>query len=491
MSGIRMSFSGNEVLHGVDFSLRAGHVHALVGENGAGKSTLMKILAGECIPQQGRIVIDGKPGDYRSPRGAQKAGVSMIHQELSYIPSLSVAENLLLGRLPHAFAGRVRWGAVKQSAGEQLSRFGLEISPSARMDSLTVAHRQMVEIVRAVGQQARILIMDEPTSSLTAREVERLFTVVKTLRTQGVSTIYISHHLDEIFQIADEVTVLRDGVRVSTRSVQEASHGEIVKEMVGATFQAFRRRQASVSRASSVLSVEGLTLPGDFADVSFHVSQGEVYGLYGLIGGGQELVARAVAGVVAPKAGTMTVDGVRYAPRSVRQAINAGVGFVPSDRKEEGLAPSMSVQANLTLPLLADVSRLGVIAPHRERSVAARVTADVHIKAAALSQPVALLSGGNQQKVVVGRWFARRMRLLVLADPTRGVDVGAKRDIYSLIEALTTDAVGVLLVSADLPELLAVCDRVGVFRRGRLAAELDVDQVSQEDVLTIAVGGTV
>lgn len=489
MRGIRKSFDTVEVLHGVDFDLKAGEVHALVGENGAGKSTLVKILAGEFGPDAGTIEINGHKVALRTPLAAQLAGVALIHQELSYVPRLSVAENLSLGRLHHDRMGRVRWPEVYRTASERLGPFHEGINPRALMDSLSLAERQIVEIARAVGQEAQILVMDEPTASLTEGEVKTLFSIMRRLTEGDVSVIYISHHLDEIFRIADRVTVLRDGNRVSCRAVGDVGHAEIVRDMVGGEVVSFDRKRSTLDERPTVLKVERLAVGQRVRDVSFEVRRGEVLGLYGLVGAGQELVARTLVGIAQPDAGTVTLLGQAFHPRSPRDAIAAGVGVVPSDRKADGLELRMSVSANLTLPSLSLLSRAGVLNTRRERTVARKVSADVKVRALSTSQLVAALSGGNQQKVVLGRWLVGQVQLLVLIDPTRGVDVGAKSDIYRLIESLTDGGMAVVLVSSDLPEMCSMSDRIAIFVRGKMVAIVEGPKASQENVLALAAGG--
>ncbi len=489
MRGIRKSFQTVEVLHGVDFDLGVGEIHALVGENGAGKSTLVKILAGEFGPDVGTIEIDGRRVILRTPHAAQLEGVALIHQELSYVPRLSVAENLSLGQLSHDRFGRVRWPEVYRTAAVRLEPFFEGIDPHALMDSLSLGERQIVEIARAVGRDAQILVMDEPTASLTEHEVETLFAVMRRLKDRGVSIIFISHHLDEIFVIADRVTVLRDGSRVSCRVVRDTERGQIVRDMIGGEMVTFDKNRVSLDERPAVLKVEHLAVGQRVRNVSFEVHEGEVFGLYGLVGAGQELVADALVGIAQPEGGTITLLGERFRPRSPRDAITDGVGIVPSDRKADGLELRMSIGANLTLPSLPLLSRAGLLNLRRERVVARKASTDVKVKGAGIDGIVASLSGGNQQKVVLGRWLVRQVRLLVLVDPTRGVDVGAKSDIYRLIESLTDRGMAVVLVSADLPEVCSMSDRIAVFVRGDLVTIVEGSRTSQEDVLALAAGG--
>jgi ABC-type sugar transport system ATPase subunit len=487
MRGIRKSYSGVEVLHGVDLTVTRGEVHALVGENGAGKSTLMKILSGDVLPDSGAVVLSTARVSFRSPHDAQAAGISMIQQELSYVGTLSVAENLVLGRLPTRAPGILDRRAMVGHARSLISRAGLDIDVTRKMSTLSQIEKQLVEILKATDRQARLIVMDEPTSSLTSTEVRLLFGIIRQLRAGDVSVIYISHHLDEIFSIADRVTVLRDGNWISTRPVGEVTHDSLVREMVGGVVEASRRDSAPAN-GPPVCKLTSLTLPGGVSDVSLELRPGEVYALYGLLGAGQERVARALYGLEPDYEGIIEMSGRAVNLRAPRKAIANGVGFVPSDRKAEGIVPQRPVRDNITYPSLKSLSTLGVLRLRAERAVVGRVLSRLRVRGAE-SQRVGSLSGGNQQKVVVSRWFAHDVRLLVMVDPTRGVDVRAKAEIHRLVGELAGSGVAVLVVSSDLPEIVAIADRVGVVRRGRLVGEYDGSATTAEEVLSVAAGG--
>jgi len=485
MSSIHKSFSGVEVLHGVDFDLVSGEAHALLGENGAGKSTLMKILSGVYQSDGGRISIEGREHVSRTTHAADAAGIAIIHQELSYVPRLSVAENLLLGHLPRSGPGVVQWRSIFEDAQQALEAFGTSIDARSPMGDLPLGQRQIVEIVRAVHRRARIIIMDEPTASLTDAEVQRLFVIVRALKKQGVSIVYISHHLEEVFEIADRVTVLRDGRNVVTRRTADCTRQELIQDMVGRDVTDLYHR--ADSRGDAVLlDISHLTVASRVRDVSFSLRRGEVLGLYGLAGAGQETVSRALFGLEPAATGTIAIEGRARRFSTPAQAIAAGIGCVPSDRKVEGLVLGMSVKGNLTLPLLDRISRLGVLAGRGESRLARAIAHDVGVRAAGLGQQVMYLSGGNQQKVVLGRWLKRGVKLLLLNEPTRGVDVGAKAEIYESIRALARGGAGILVVSSDLPEVLSITDRVAVLVRGQLAAIVDSRRSSQQEILQYA-----
>jgi len=485
MTGIRKSFSGTEVLHGVGFDLVAGEAHALLGENGAGKSTLMKILSGVYQRDAGRIFIEGHEQVLRTTRAADDAGIAIIHQELSYVPRLSVAENLLLGHLPHSSRGVVRWRSAFVEAQQALEEFGASIDTRSLMSDVPLGQRQIVEIVRAVHRRARIIIMDEPTASLTGAEVQRLFVIIRALKKQGVSIVYISHHLEEVFEIADRVTVLRDGRNVATRRTADCTPQELIQDMVGRDVADLYQR--ADSRGDAVLlDVSHLTVANRLRDVSFSLRRGEVLGLYGLVGAGQETVSRALFGLEPAATGTIAIEGRARRFSTPAQAIAAGIGCVPSDRKVEGLVLGMSVKGNLTLPLLDRVSRWGVLAGRGEVRMARAIVRDVGVRASGLNQQVMYLSGGNQQKVVLGRWLKRGVKVLLLNEPTRGVDVGSKAEIYESIRALARAGAGILLISSDLPEVLSITDRVAVLVRGQLAAIVDSRRSSQQEILRYA-----
>ncbi|RJL32785.1 sugar ABC transporter ATP-binding protein [Bailinhaonella thermotolerans] len=484
VEGLRKGFPGVVALDGVDFALRSGEVHVLLGENGAGKSTLIKMLSGAYHPDEGRILVDGEPVEIRTAGDAQRLGISTIYQEFNLVPELTVGENLCLGRPPRRF-GLVDTKRMHAQARELLDRVGVDVDPRTPVGRLGIARMQMVEIAKALALNARVLIMDEPTAVLTTTEVERLFQIVRQLREQGVAIVFITHHLEEIAQIGDRVTVLRDG-----RSVAEVpattSEEELVRLMVGRPIDQQYPREAGEPGAP-LLSVRGLTRAGAFADVSFDVRAGEVVGLAGLVGAGRTEVARAIFGADSYDSGEVLVNG-RALPRGdVQAALAARLGLVPEDRKGQGLVLGAGIGENLGLVTLGRASRGGFVDRAGQRAAAARVAEQLGVRMSGLDQEVRTLSGGNQQKVVIGKWLLADVGVLILDEPTRGIDVGAKVEIYQLINSLTASGHAVLMISSDLPEILGMSDRVLVMARGRLVGELDAGEATQDSVMALAV----
>ncbi|RSN48677.1 MULTISPECIES: sugar ABC transporter ATP-binding protein [Actinomadura] len=484
--GLRKTFPGVVALDGVDFALRPGEVHVLLGENGAGKSTLIKTLSGAHRPDEGAIEVDGRPVRIRSAQDAEDLGIATIYQEFNLVPELSVAENLFLGRPPRRF-GLVDRRAMNAAARDLLARVGVAAEPTDRMAGLGIARSQMVEIAKALGQDARVLIMDEPTAVLTTGEVDRLFEIVARLRDEGVAVIFITHHLEEIPRIGDRVTVLRDG-----RSVAEVPadtpEDELVRLMVGRPIDAQYPRERT-EPGPALLEVRGLTRAGVFRDVSFEVRAGEVVGLAGLVGAGRTEVARAVFGADRPDAGEVRVDGRALPPGDVQAAMRAGLGLVPEDRKGQGLVLGADVQENLGLVTLGRASRGGVVDRAGQRRGAGEIAGRLNVRMSGLAQEVRTLSGGNQQKVVIGKWLLADAKVLILDEPTRGIDVGAKVEIYRLVNDLTASGHAVLMISSDLPEVLGMSDRILVMARGGIAGELPAGEATQDAVMALAVSG--
>jgi len=495
MDGIVKHFGGVQALRGIDFALDSGEVHALLGENGAGKSTLMNVLSGVVTEYGGMITLAGAPVSFAGPADAQRAGVATIHQELDLVGALTVAENLFLGREPRTRLRLVDRSRLRRSAGELLAEVGIGIDPDRVVNSLRVGEQQLVAIAKALSLQARVLVMDEPTSALADAEVERLFEVVGDVRQRGVGVVYISHRLEEIATIADRATVLRDGLRVGTVQVADTPAAQIIRMMVGQPIEKLFPGSHAAT-ATPLLEVSGLTVlprrpePGrsEPSDVTLSVAAGEVVGLAGLMGAGRTELLETLFGVGVPggRTGTMVLDGAPYAPSSARAAIAAGVGYVPEDRRGAGLVMSGSVGSNVTLAALQQVSRLGVVSVAKERAAVQRSVEDLHIKTADAGVAVGTLSGGNQQKVVFARHLLHRPKLLLLDEPTRGVDVGAKAEIYRLLAELATQGLGVLVASSELPELLGLCDRIVVLRDGRVAATFPAAETTQEVLLEAA-----
>ncbi|HJU85900.1 MAG TPA: sugar ABC transporter ATP-binding protein [Gemmatimonadota bacterium] len=486
MEGIRKEFPGVLALDDVDLAVLPGEVHVILGENGAGKSTLMKILSGAHGRDAGRIFLDGREVEIDGPRRARELGVAIIYQELSLAPTLSTAENVFLGREPRRLPGLVDRAAMEREARVILDGLGARFDVRRPVRELSLAERQLVEIARALSLDARILVMDEPTSALTEREAGALFETMRRLTARGVAIVYISHRLQEIYDIGDRVTVLRDGRRVATLDVGGADRRELVRLMANREIDELVTRLPA-PHGGELLEVEGLARAGDLRDVSFTLHEGEIVGLAGLLGSGRTAVARAIFGLDPLDAGRVLVRGRPMAIRSPRDAIRAGIGLVTEDRKGQGLVLSLSVRENISLPVLGSVSRLGVIDARSERELASRYAADLRIRTPSIEHRTLTLSGGNQQKVVLAKWLACRVDVLVLDEPTRGIDVGAKQEIYGLMNRLAAEGVGILLISSELPEIVGLCDRVLVMRGGEVAATFERG-ISQEDILASAVG---
>ncbi len=486
MRGIRKSFPGVLALAGVDLDVRRGEVHVLLGENGAGKSTLMKILSGALARDAGTIEIDGRAAALASPRAARDTGIAIIHQELALVPEMTVAENIFLGRAPTRF-GLLDQPRMVREASTFLSRLGANIDPNQRVAELSIAQRQLVEIARALSLNARILIMDEPTSALTDRESQRLFATISGLTAQGTAIVYISHRLDEIFAIGDRITVLRDGRNVATQEVRSADRRDLIRLMANRDVDELVTQIPRLHGAAR-LRVEGLTHGHTLHDVSFSVRSGEIVGFAGLLGAGRTEIARAIFGLEPFDQGTIFVDEKPVVIRSASDAIAAGIGFVTEDRKREGLVLSRSVRDNIALPILRRLARLGIVRRAEEQATAESSVRELNIRTPSVGQLAQNLSGGNQQKIVLAKWLATGARILFLDEPTRGIDVGSKAEIYMLINELAAAGVAIVLMSSDLPEVLALSDRVLVMREGRIAGEFTRADASAERVMACAVG---
>ncbi|MEQ4719844.1 sugar ABC transporter ATP-binding protein [Nonomuraea sp. B19D2] len=484
VEGLGKRFPGVVALDGVDLDLREGEVHVLLGENGAGKSTLIKMLSGAYQPDSGRILVDGEPVAIRTAADAQRLGIATIYQEFNLVPQLTVGENLALGRPPRRF-GFVDTRRMHEQARGMLDLVGIDVDPRTRVADLGIAQMQMVEIAKALALNARVLIMDEPTAVLTTSEVRRLFDLVGQLRERGVAVVFITHHLEEIAQIGDRVTVLRDG-----RSVAQVPAGtpeeELVRLMVGRPIDQQYPRDAAAA-GEPLLQVRDLSRDGAFSGVSFEVRAGEVVGLAGLVGAGRTEVARAVFGADPHDSGEVLVRGRRLPGGDVRAAMEAGLGLVPEDRKGQGLVLGADIAENLGLVTLRGASRGGFVDRAGQREAAARVAAQLGVRMSHLGQEVRTLSGGNQQKIVIGKWLLADANVLILDEPTRGIDVGAKVEIYQLINSLTASGHAVLMISSDLPEILGMSDRILVMARGRLVGELDAAEANQDSVMALAV----
>ena len=489
--GVSKRFPGAQALTDVSFEIAAGACHALCGENGAGKSTLGKIIAGIHQPDGGRLLINGSEVHFASPRDALAAGVGMVHQELAFCDNLSVAENLTLSDLP-ARGAIVDRNAMRRRAEAMLAETGTELDVTREFGKLAIGQRQMVQIAAAVGGGARIIVFDEPTSSLSQAEAERLFALIERLKARGVTCIYVSHRMPEIFRLCDAVTVLRDGRHVATRATSSLSESDLVQMMIGRPLAEYFGRHSTSGVGDEVLRVEGLTVPGKFEDVSFSVRAGEIVGLAGLMGAGRSEVASALFGIEHPSRGRIVLRGTPVRVRNPAHAIALGIGYVPEDRKRQGLVLSASGLHNTSLPILRRLSRLRWIRRARERSVAREYFDRLRVRTPSLDATVAGLSGGNQQKIVLAKWLAASSQFLILDEPTRGVDVGAKAEIHALVGELASRGTAILVISSELPEVISLSDRIVVLRNGRLAGELPRREATEDSVLRLmaGIGGT-
>ncbi|MET7351126.1 sugar ABC transporter ATP-binding protein [Streptomyces mirabilis] len=488
IEGIRKTFPGVVALDSVDFDLRRGEVHVLLGENGAGKSTLIKMLSGAYQPDSGRVLVDGEEVRIHGAQDSERLGIATIYQEFNLVPDLTVAENIFLGRQPRRY-GLIDRKTMEAEAAELLERVGVSVSPRARVRELGIARLQMVEIAKALSLNARVLIMDEPTAVLTSEEVEKLFSIVRRLREDGVGIVFITHHLEEIAALGDRVTVIRDGKSVG-QVPASTTEDELVRLMVGRSIeQQYPRVQATGDDGSgaTLLTVEGLTRDGVFHDVSFEVRAGEVVGIAGLVGAGRTEVVRAVFGADPYDKGAVKVAGSALRRHDVNAAMAAGIGLIPEDRKGQGLLLDASVEENLGLVTMRAATHGGLVDLKGQRAAAARIAEQLGVRMAGLGQQVRTLSGGNQQKVVIGKWLLADTKVLILDEPTRGIDVGAKVEIYQLVNELTAAGAAVLMISSDLPEVLGMSDRVLVMAQGRIAGELSADEATQDSVMALAV----
>jgi rhamnose transport system ATP-binding protein len=482
---ISKSFSGVEVLHEVSFALRPGEVHALLGENGAGKSTLVKVITGVHHPDKGEILLNGEPVHFGDARDSRQAGIAAIYQELSLFPDLDVAENIFAGRQPVTRGGRVDWRKLYAEAGRLLESLGVQLDLKQKARTLSIAQQQMVEIARAFSISAQIVIMDEPTSSLTLHEVDDLFRLVRRLRAEGTAVIFISHRLEELFALADRVTVLRDGSYVGTRSMKDVTRDDLIRMMVGRTITNLFPKQ-DVRAGDVVLKVENLTRPGAFHDVSFELRRGEIVGLAGLVGAGRTNVARTIFGVEPATGGSIQVEGQDVAITSPQQAIKLGLAYVPEDRQLHGLIPAMHITSNISLPMLSQYARNGWLRDKMERKSTYDAALQMEVRANNIWQLARELSGGNQQKVVLAKWLSTNPRILILDEPTRGIDVGTKAAVHGLMSKLAAEGMAILMISSELPEILGMSDRVIVMREGYVTGHFSRAEATQEKIISAA-----
>lgn len=490
LSGVKKRFGGVVALNGVSFSLRPGEVHALVGENGAGKSTLIKILCGIIQRDAGEIALDGGTYDPHTPGDAKKAGIQVVHQEFNLLPYLSVAENICFEDMPHKAFGMVDYPTLYAKARKALDAIGLgDVDVRRPVESLGVAHRQLVEIARALMGDSRILILDEPTATLTARETERLFQIIAALKAKGVAVVFVSHHLNEVFSICDRVTVLRNGESVMTADIAGTTTDQLVTNMVGRQLAAAMAAARDLDTSGrTALSLRNLRHPASphAEGVSFDLHYGEILGIAGLVGSGRTELLRSIFAADLPLSGTIERDGQPRHYRNPKQAIRDGIGFVTEDRKEEGLILGMAIAANVTLASLRKVSRLGLLDKREETRLTRALGGEIKLKYGDTADAVSTLSGGNQQKVVLAKWLANNPKILLLDEPTRGVDVGAKAEIYALLRGLSEKGLALLIVSSELPELITLSDRILVMSKHRIAGEVARADFSEERILNFA-----
>lgn len=490
MRGIDKSFGSNQVLKQAGFTLESGEVHALMGENGAGKSTLMKILTGVYTKDAGTVLVDGKEVNYKNPQEAEKAGIVFIYQELNVMFDLTVEENLFMGKEIHGKFGICDKKAMQKKAQEALNILGVNISPKTVMAELSVGQQQMVEICKALMADAKVIIMDEPTAALTQSETVALFKVIESLRKKGVSMVYISHRMEEIFELCDRITVLRDSSYIGVKNIPETNMNEIVKMMIGREIGE-RYPSRNVKIGKEVLKVKELTRKGTFHDVNFSVRAGEVLGVSGLMGAGRTEIMQAIFGNLSYESGTIEIDGKEVKISNPRQAMEHGIGFITEDRKTEGLMLDKSIRENISLCNLRRISKSSVISREAEKNMVAEAIKDLHIKCFGSYHECNNLSGGNQQKVVLAKWILTNPKILILDEPTRGVDIGAKKEIYSIINKLAAQGVAIIMVSSELPEVLGMSDNIMVVREGEVRGIISYEEANQERVMTLATGGTI
>jgi rhamnose transport system ATP-binding protein len=489
MTGVSMAFEGVNVIRDASLSLYPGEICALIGENGAGKSTMLKILGGIYEPLCGSIEVNGNATPILSPQNAGALGIALIHQEPLAFPDLTVAENIFVGAEPKKWkSGWIDWKTMYQRTSEVLGALDIKLEPKSRMHGLSVADRQMVDVAAALTQNARLLMMDEPTASLTPNEVERLFAIIRRLRGQGASIVFVSHRLEEVFEIADRIVVMRDGEIVGERLPNQTNTDEIIRIMVGRSLDAMYEKPKANPRDEKALEVHDLHCHGHVRDIFFQLKAGEILGLAGLVGSGRSSLARALFGILAIDSGTVRVGGKAVAIRSPRDAIGNGIAYVPEDRQRQGLLMPASVTQNISLSALSRLSRHGWTNRAVERTKALGFVEQLKIALHSVDQQVAELSGGNQQKVVLSKWLLNNPRIIILDEPTHGIDVGAKAEVHHLMAKLASEGIAMLMISSELPEVIAMSDRVLVMREGSIVGRFDRAKVSQERIMAAATG---
>lgn len=482
LRNISKSFAGIRALSGVDFTLEGGEVHALVGENGAGKSTLMRVLGGEMRPDEGSVQFNGQEIRLSRPTDAIRTGISVIHQEMALAEDLTVAENIFLGDLPQC----IGWRTLHARARELIKHLGFHIEPSALVSELSVAHRQVVEIAKALSRQVKVIVFDEPTAVLSTGDAKRLLKIIRDLRANGVGVVYISHRLHEVFEISDRITVMKDGCNVGTVAPGNTNLETLIRMMVGRQLSQLFGEKPETALGDTILRIVDLTLPNGVRNVSFEIRRGEIVGLGGLVGSGRTEVARAIFGADPVSGGSMELHGRPYAPRSPRQAVRQGVGLVPEDRKGQGVVLDFTIRANATMVNTAMLTVAGFFNHAKERKLVQGLIDALRIKIGSMNDPISSLSGGNQQKVVLAKWFHAGVDLIILDEPTRGVDVGAKTEIYSLIHRLAAAGKAVIVISSEHAELFGLCDRILVLGEGEVRGMLMPQDYQEEKLLTLS-----
>lgn len=487
MQGITKYFNGVKAIQNISFKLRRGTVHAVMGENGAGKSTTMKILTGIYKPDSGTILVDGQEVHFSSPKAAIDCGISIIHQELSPVLEMSIAENVFLGREPKIPGTPfIHYKRMYRETKDMFRALGLDMDPKRKMKELSISETQMVEIVKAVSYNSKVIIMDEPTSSLADKEVEQLFKIIHQLRSEGKGILYISHKMEEIFKISDDITVFRDGEYISTNAAKDLTQSVLIKQMVGRELtEVFPERKKALSD-EVVLEVNELSAKGYFQNINFQLKKGEILGLTGLMGAGRTELVKALFGLLAYDSGTIKVNNKTVRIKEPKDAIAQGLALVTEDRKGEGLVLPMSVKANMTLPTLRKVSSGLFINRNDENKTVDELMRTLAIKASSKNQRVETLSGGNQQKIVLAKWLLTNPQILILDEPTRGIDIGAKSEIYKLMDRLTQEGYSIIMISSEMPEVLGTCDRIIVLCEGRITGILDAEEATQEKILSLA-----
>ena len=487
LKGVSKEFPGVKALKNVSFSINKGEVHALIGGNGAGKSTLMKILSGAYTKNSGQIIVEGVETEIGHPSAAEALGITIIYQELNLVQSLSIAENIFIDRHPKTKSGTVAWGTMNREAAKLLKEFGIDLAPQTAVKSISIAQQQMVEIIKAVSKNAKLVIMDEPTSSLTTKEIDVLFQMIRTLKARGVAVVFISHRLDEIFEISDRITIMRDGAYVATRDVDKITRGELIALMIGREMsQQFPERVSAAG--GELMRAENISDGVLLDEISFTLHEGEVLGFAGLVGAGRTELMHTIFGSRKKRSGRLYLHGKEVSIRSPKQSIRSGIGFVTEDRKREGLALNLSLRENMCMVAIRKVLTCGLISRKKETESSRKYIDTLGIVTPSAEQKAMFLSGGNQQKVVLSKWLMSNADIIIMDEPTRGIDVGAKREIYEVINQLVAQKKGIIVVSSEFDEVMGICDRIIVMCEGRITGVLSKKDFSQEKIAALAVG---